>query len=236
MGDGSVDILFQKSIAILLPAYNEQSTITKIIENCLQYTPHVYVIDDGSTDETLSRIKQTSALIYSNVVNQGKGAILLQGFHLIIEKNYSGVITLDADGQHNPDDLTLFFERIQKNPEALIIGARRLNTKNAPLMRLFANKIADFFISCAAKKWLADTQSGYRYYPAAFLKKYFLQSPAFSHFAFETEILISAVKIGVAVDYVDIESCYPVCARKSYYRTGKDSWEIAKSVMKGMWW
>jgi glycosyltransferase involved in cell wall biosynthesis len=228
-------------IAVLIPAYNEQTTITRIVDRCLHYIPHVFVVNDGSTDNTLSFIKKTAAVVFSNEVNQGKGAALLTGFQAVISEslasageNYVGVITLDADGQHNPDDLARFFELIQKNPDTFIIGARRKQTYNAPKKRLFANKIADFFISCVARKKLCDTQSGYRYYPASFLKKYFLQSSRSTRFAFETEILIAAAKMGLSIAYVDIESCYPDQARASHYRPGRDSWEITKSVFRAL--
>ena len=222
-------------VAVLIPAYNEQTTIAAIVDRCLHRTPHVFVVNDGSIDDTLSIVKKSSAFVLSNEFNQGKGAALLKGFQAAIEKNYLGVITLDADGQHNPDDLTRFFELTQKNPDAFIIGARRKKTNNAPRVRLFANKIADFFISCVAKKRLCDTQSGYRYYPISFLKKYFLQSYQSTRFAFETEILIAAAKMGLSIAYVDIESCYPDHARMSHYRAGKDSWEIAKSLFQAVW-
>ncbi len=229
-------------IAVLIPAYNEQTTIADIIDRCLHYTLHVFVVNDGSIDNTLSIAKKSSAFVLSNEINQGKGAALLQGFQAVVSEplalaagNYVGVITLDADGQHNPDDLIQFFELIQKNPDTFIIGARRKQTHNAPKNRLFANKIADFFISCVAKKKLSDTQSGYRYYPVSFLKKYFLQPHQSARFAFEAEILIAAAKMGLSFSYVDIESCYPDQARVSHYRAGKDSWEIAKSLLRAVW-
>lgn len=231
-------VLIMDDIAVLIPAYNEQTTITRIVDRCLFYTPHVFVVNDGSTDNTLSRIKQSAALIISNEINQGKGAALLQGFHAAItsaEGNCAGVITIDADGQHNPDDLAHFFELIQKNPDNFIIGARRKQTHAAPKTRLFANKIADFFISLVAKKRISDTQSGFRYYPASFLKKYFQQPHQSTRFAFEAEVLIAAAKMGLLIDYVEIESCYPDCARMSHYRAGRDSWEIAKSVFRSVW-
>lgn len=222
-------------IAVLIPAYNEEATILKVVDHCLRYTPHVFVVNDGSTDNTLSLLKNSAISLYSNATNQGKGAALLQGFTAIIEKNFQGVITLDADGQHNPDDLVRFIEMVEKNSQAFVIGARRFNTQHAPRIRLLANKIADFFISCAAKKRVCDTQSGFRYYPVSFLKQYFLQLPHATRFAFEAEILIAAAKMGLSFGYVDIESVYPDQARTSYYRPGKDSWEIAKSILKDLW-
>jgi len=219
-------------ILILVPAYNEETTINAIVDRCLHYFPNVLVIDDGSTDKTLIALKNASATVLSNPKNLGKGLTLLKGFHTALEKNYQGVITLDADGQHDPDDLPKFLEKIAQNPDALIIGARRIHTERAPQMRLLANKIADFFISCAARKRLVDTQSGYRYYPSAFLKRHVTHVGMASRFAFEAEILVTAARVGFVVQYVDIQSCYPAFARASHYHPRKDTWEIVKVVSR----
>ena len=222
----------EDTTAILIPAYNEATTIHDIVDRCLHYASNVMVIDDGSIDGTAEKLKQLSALVFSNTINLGKGATLLKGFQTAIEKNYRGVIALDADGQHNPDDLPHFLNIIEKFPDGLIIGARRTATHRAPKVRLWANKAADFFISCAARKRLYDTQSGYRYYPVSFLKHYVTGTQAPNRFAFEADILVAAVRAGLSVRYVDIASCYPEGARASHYHPSKDTWEITKAVSK----
>lgn len=222
----------EDNITLLIPAFNEQKTIKKIIDHCYCYSQNVIIIDDGSTDNTLVILKNTSAVIFSNPKNYGKGTALFKGFQIAIEKNYHGVITLDADGQHNPDDLPKFFEHIKKFPEAFIIGARKIATHQTPKIRLLANKMADFFMSIAARKRLCDTQSGFRYYPASFLKQVISNSCRPHRFAFEAEILIAAVKNGLPVHYVDIQSCYPAGARASHYQLGKDTWEITKTITR----
>jgi len=219
-------------IAILIPAYNEEQTIESIVDRCSRYTSHVIVVDDGSTDNTLLQLKNSRANVLLSPENSGKGAALFKGFQLAIDKNYRGVITIDADGQHNPDDLPQFFAIIEKNPEKFIIGARRAQTQCAPKLRLFANKVADFFISCAARKRLCDTQSGYRYYPISFLKYVMNNSLVPNRFAFEAEILVTAIRLGLSVDYVNIHSCYPLDARASHYHPSKDTWRITKVVVK----
>lgn len=219
---------------ILIPAYNEQATIQDIVDRCLRYSPHVMVINDGSTDGTIEKLKNIPTVVFSNPINLGKGATLLRGFQAAIEKKYRGVITLDADGQHDPNDLAQFLSLSEKFPEEFIIGARWTERDQAPKVRLWANKIADFFISCAARKRLYDTQSGYRYYPVSFLKDYLSCAQMPNRFAFEAEILVAAVRMGLSVRYVDIASCYPEGARASHYHPGKDTWEITKTVVKLM--
>ncbi|OGT43500.1 MAG: hypothetical protein A3F13_00155 [Gammaproteobacteria bacterium RIFCSPHIGHO2_12_FULL_40_19] len=221
-----------QNAVILIPAYNEVTTIQAIVDRCLSYSPDVMVIDDGSTDGTLEKLKNMPTVVFSNPVNLGKGATLLKGFQTAIEKNMRGVITLDADGQHNPDDLPQFLSLSAKFPEGFIIGARRTVTNRPPKVRWWANQVADFFISCAARKRLCDTQSGYRYYPVSFLKRYLSGTKTPNRFAFEAEILVAAVLSGLSVHYVDIASCYPAGARASHYHPGKDTWEITKTVAK----
>lgn len=222
------------SVIILIPAYNEQNTITHIVNHCLQYTQRVLVVDDGSTDNTSAFVKNTRALLQTNTINQGKGAALFSGFQMAIKNHCCGVITLDADGQHDPNDLPQFLTLIEKNPDAVIIGARQLSTESAPRMRFYANKIADFFISYVARIKLYDTQSGFRYYPKPFLTRYMTRSNNVLRFAFEAEILMAAVRSGLSVHYVQIESRYPSDARASHYRAGKDTWQIAKTVVRLM--
>ncbi|PIZ04684.1 MAG: glycosyltransferase family 2 protein [Gammaproteobacteria bacterium CG_4_10_14_0_8_um_filter_38_16] len=220
------------AIAVLIPAYNEVQTIEQIVNACSCYTQRLIVVDDGSTDGTASLLQHTAATVVSHKKNLGKGAALLAGFRIAVAQCAGGVITIDADGQHNPADLPHFLSLISSSPDTLIIGARRLAAQAAPKKRLYANKIADFFISLAAQKRLYDTQSGYRYYPISFLKKYLTNTEKEKHFAFESDILISAVKAGVPIAYVNIESCYPVGARASHYRVRKDTWEIAKTIFR----
>lgn len=221
-----------KNTAVLIPAYNEAKSILNIVNGCLRYAQRVIVIDDGSTDNTAVSLRNTPATVFTNPVNLGKGAALLAGFQIAIAQNCQGVIAIDADGQHNPHDLPHFLDLIATSPEAFIIGARRLSTQNAPKKRLFANKLADLFISLAAGKRLYDTQSGYRYYPISFLKQYLARAKKAGHFAFEADILIAAVKAGLPIHYVDIESCYPADARASHYHVRKDTWEIAKTIFR----
>lgn len=221
----------QSNIAILIPAYNEEKTIEPIVQQCLHYASHVVVIDDGSKDATIQKIATLPTTLLKNEMNLGKGATLKKGFEYSMARTFFGVITIDADGQHDPNDLPKFFALVNQFPQSIIIGSRKLKAETAPHRRLIANKMADFFISVAAKQKIQDTQSGFRYYPIDFLKTDVLNIPA-NRFAFETDILISAVRAGLPVHYVDIASCYPPRARASHYRVLRDSFEISKIVFK----
>ncbi|EKD91656.1 MAG: cell wall biogenesis glycosyltransferase [uncultured bacterium] len=223
------------SVAILIPVYNEKKTIKNIIQRCRHYSKNIIVVDDGSTDDTLSEIDSNFVVLMQNKINLGKGASLLKGFKYIVSCSFSGVITLDADGQHDPADLSKFFELITKTPESIIIGARTLNTRSAPWKRWLANKAADAFVSLVVRKKLQDTQSGFRYYPARFLAT--LDSKNITNrFAFETEILIKAVHSGFLINYIEICSCYPKESRHSYYQPIRDSIAILNSIRRSIFY
>lgn len=220
------------SIAILIPAFNEERAIRGVVMHCLQFTKNVLVVDDGSSDKTVEVIADLPIEIIKQPANAGKGQALLTGFAYWAGQPVSGVITLDADGQHNPDDLPRFFEKIEKHSTTFIIGSRTVGVEAAPKVRLFANRVADFFVSWAAHKWLKDTQSGFRYYPLHFISTFLQQKNSPDRFAFEVAVLVAAVRAGYDVDYIDIKSCYPEDARASHYQPCKDTWLIIKTVAK----
>ncbi|MDG4811613.1 glycosyltransferase family 2 protein [Hydrogenovibrio sp. 3SP14C1] len=218
--------------AILIPAYNEATTISGVIEASLQFTPHVIVVNDASQDDTSSVVKQTPALLLEHSVNKGKASALLTGFQKAIELDVDYVITLDGDGQHNPKNIPLLMNAFDKNPGQLIIAARLKNRDNAPKARLLANKIADFWVGWAASCPISDSQSGFRLYPTGLLKKLKPHSTNPSGFVFESEVLIDAAANGYQFIFVPIASCYPDIRRASHFRPGFDISQITIMVAK----
>ena len=211
-------------IAILIPAYNEEKTILQVVTPLLAYSPHIIVVDDGSTDNTVQILSGLGVTILKHTLNQGKGASLQTGFAHVSGQSLRGVITLDGDGQHNPADIENFILAIQRYPENLIIGARKDRESKSPKYRYYANKIADFLISRVIKKTILDSQSGFRFYPQAFINKD-IQSP-YKQFGYESMLLILAKKNQVDITHVDIQTLYPKDNRKSYFAPGYDSFVI----------
>ncbi|MCH9769519.1 MAG: glycosyltransferase family 2 protein [Gammaproteobacteria bacterium] len=217
-------------IALLIPAYNEAHTIRDVISEVLTYSNQVIVVDDGSTDGTADAIRDLPITLLINAENQGKAQSLKYGFNQAIKENKTAVITLDADRQHNPADIPKFIQAWEKYPNALIIGARLINNKQAPKHRLYANKLADFFISLAAGCRVIDSQSGYRLYPKALLTTCLPSLDTKSKFAFESEIIIEAARQNHPCQHVSIASHYPSNARSSHYQPISDSWRIIKMI------
>ncbi len=218
------------SFAVLIPAFNEANTIRSVVEGCLEFTHQVIVVDDGSTDDTFKKIKDLPIMILRNALNRGKDASLLRGFAYAKNLDIRAVITLDADTQHSPNDIFYFIHAMQEHPNRIIIGARTIDTENAPRLRLFANRAADFFISWAAGCRIIDTQSGFRLYPKKIIPKIISESFRHGQFVFESKILIDAARKGFTPVSLPIASCYPEGARDSYFRPVVDTSKIIALV------
>ncbi len=217
-------------LAVIIPAFNEARTIKRIVEQSLQHSPHVIVVDDGSTDETVAMLEGLPVTLIRNNENKGKGFSLLVGFAEALEKSVEAVITLDADGQHNPEDIGRLAKAGAQYPDHFIIGARLRNQQFSPRYRLRANKVADFFISLAAKAWVQDTQSGFRLYPANFLKQLDLAAHQNKRFVLESRIVIEAAHRGYPIAMLPIDAYYPEGARGSHYKWLVDTLHIALMI------
>src|SRR3989338_1885753 len=95
----------------VIPAYNEETNIASIIKKTKNYTDEVVVVDDGSKDNTKEFAEKSGAIVLRHVVNLGKGAALKTGCDYAVIKNAKFIIALDADAQHNPDDIPRFIEK-----------------------------------------------------------------------------------------------------------------------------
>jgi glycosyltransferase involved in cell wall biosynthesis len=198
-------------IAILIPAYNEEKYIKKVINGCSKYVIDIIVVDDGSTDNTLKVIKSIPApenfriISLKHKINKGKGKSLKTGFNYIIKNNYSGVITLDADAQHNTEEIKNFLKIIKKGKPDLIIGNRLENTVHMPFIRLATNVITSRIISAIAGKKVSDVQSGYRYIRTEVLKNIKLET---GNFDTEPELIIKSGWSGYSIRNIPISTIY----------------------------
>lgn len=217
-------------LALVIPAYNEAGTIAALAGEALVHCPWVIVVDDGSTDGTAATLAGMPITVLRNEANMGKGASLARGLTQALSQGADAVITMDADGQHRPGDLPRFIAALGGHSGCLILGARRGNSPNAPRLRVFANRFADFWISWAAGRPIRDTQSGFRLYPAELLKQVRVESRRAGSFVFESAVLIEAVRRGFGVHELPIDSIYNPGQRPSYYRPVIDTTRIVLMV------
>lgn len=215
-------------VVALIPAYNEAATIRDLVERTLKIVPEVVVVDDGSTDATAARLTDLPVTLLRNPRNLGKSASLWKGFGYALARGARRVVTLDGDGQHRPEDIRRLIAAADRFPGRIVIGARLHDRKNFPAQRYYANQFARFWISWAAGYPIADTQSGFRVYPAALLARLARRAMSRKRFVLESEILIAAGRCGVRSVAVQVPGIYPTQARPSHFRPVRD---IARIVV-----
>ena len=217
-------------IVAVIPAYNEARTIRDVATRTLRVLPDLIVVDDGSSDGTAAELEGMRVTVISNGENLGKGASLWRGFAVALAEGADAVVTLDADAQHQPEDIPRLVEAWRAQPGRIVIGARVLDRDKAPPLRAFANRFANFWVAWAAGCPVTDSQSGFRLYPAALLKTVRVAHGPGARFAFESEILIEAGRAGVRSAAVPIAAIYPPQARASYYRSAVDTARIVRMI------
>lgn len=213
---------------IAIPAFNEARTIRGLARKALALCPRVIVVDDGSTDTTLQELEDLPLTVLRQPSNRGKAAALRLAFAEARRLGASCVLTLDGDGQHDPDDAPALLRARRNHPDRLIVGSRLHDKAQFPLARWRANRFACFWISWAAGHPIADSQSGFRVYPAAVLGIATGDKVRGNGFTFESEILIEAADQGIQTLAVAIPGRYPPNARPSHFRPVAD---IAKIVL-----
>jgi len=207
---------------VVIPTYNNENTLRQVIEDVLEYTKNVIVVNDGSTDSTPEILSdfndQITVHIHSK--NQGKGKALRNAFKLAAEQGYEYAITIDSDGQHFASDLPSFLEEVEEDSDALVIGARNMTQENVPGKSSFGNKFSNFWFWVETGIKLDDTQSGYRLYPIHAMKgmRYIT-----TRFEFEVEVIVKAAWRRLGVKNIPIKVHYePGKKRISHFRPFTD--------------
>ncbi len=206
-----------EGVCIIIPTYNNSTTLKKVIEDVLLFSEDVIVVNDGSTDTTtdiLAGFDQIETVSFEQ--NKGKGFALRKGFEYASSKGYKYAITIDADGQHFADDIPVFIEKLNKNPKAVIIGARNMQREGIPGKSSFGNRFSNFWFWFETGIKQPDTQSGFRLYPLDFIKdkKWFTKK-----FEFEIEVLVRLAWSKVEITNVPVKVYYaPRETRVSHFR------------------
>lgn len=216
----------QYRTCVIIPTYNNDSTLSAVITDVEQYTSNIIVVNDGSTDNTaliLASFPHINMISYSK--NKGKGWALRKGFEKAVESGYTHAITIDSDGQHFAGDLTAFMDKLQLVEDAIIIGARNMDQSSVPGKSSFGYKFSNFWFKIETGINAPDTQSGYRLYPVALMK----DIPFFTRkYEFEIEVLVRAAWKGIKIESVPVSVYYaPKEKRVSHFRPFKDFFRIS---------
>lgn len=190
-------------ILALIPAYNEAGRVGSVVAAVRARLP-VLVVDDGSTDDTARLAEEAGATVLRQQPNQGKGAALRAGFRWALDAGYDAVITLDADGQHDPAEIPAFVEAFSAQSADLLIGERTF--AQMPFPRNLSNTIGRWLFSWALGQPVRDNQSGYR-----LLSQRMMEATLESReggFEFEVEMIVTCVQRGYRLAGVPIRTIY----------------------------
>jgi glycosyltransferase involved in cell wall biosynthesis len=190
-------------VLALIPGYQEGPRIGRVVESAAAYLP-VLVVDDGSTDDTSAQAEAAGATVLRQIPNAGKGAALRTGFRHALATGAEAVVTLDADGQHDPDDIPAFMAAFTTSRPELVVGRR--DFASMPPVRRLSNTLGGWFFSAAVGRSIPDNQSGYRLIGRRLMSA--LLDSDESGFEFEVEMIARCIALGLPIAEVPIRTIY----------------------------
>ncbi|WP_192348208.1 DUF2062 domain-containing protein [Algoriphagus sp. Y33] len=210
----------EKKVCIIIPTYNNEATLSEVISGVLSICPDLLVVNDGSTDSTESILQAFPELDFiSYEINQGKGYALRKGFEHAFGLGFDYAITLDSDGQHEPENIQDLLDQIQfLERETVLMGSRNMTQAGIPKKSSFGNNFSNFWFWVDTGIKLSDTQTGFRAYPLAAVmdKRWFTKK-----FEFEIEAIVRLAWDGIPIKEVPIHVSYPE-DRVSHFRPFTD--------------
>jgi glycosyltransferase involved in cell wall biosynthesis len=190
-------------VIAVIPAYQAAATLDTVVTQAAEHLS-VLVVDDGSTDDTSEVAAAAGAEVLRQEPNGGKGAALRRGFCEALDRGIGTVVTLDADGQHDPSCIPAFLDAWQRGGAPLIIGQR--DFRQMPWSRRIANELGTRVFSWAVGRRIVDNQSGYRLIGEPLLP--LLLDSGEAGFEFEVEMITSAIRADLQIDWVPIPTIY----------------------------
>jgi glycosyltransferase involved in cell wall biosynthesis len=224
-GSESVGTAAPPKTLVVIPVYNHVQTLRKVVEGALAQGFPVLVVDDGSSDGSLDSVVDLPVERHRLPVNQGKGAAILAAAQLARSSGYQAILTIDADGQHDPADAVLLLKTAASAWPCIVIGARRMETQNVPRSSLFGRDFSNFWVRLECGQTLPDTQSGYRLYPVEFLESSRFLS---RRYTFEIEVLVRGRWAGLPLLSTPVAVYYPPGnERISHFHKFKDNLRLS---------
>ena len=221
-------------ISVVIPAFNEEHNIGYVlnsIHEVLKKTGFLYeiiVVDDGSVDRTAEVAKEHNVILVGNETNSGKGAALKAGF---IKAKGQFIVTMDADGSHQPDDIPALIVPVLRNEVDVVVGSRfinRIGKNSTSRLHLIGNSIINIIILFLMGKNISDSQSGFRAFKRNVLNKLPVSS---SHYEIESEMTIKMLKNGFKIKEIPIR-CIQRRSGSTRIDSFPDGFKILKTIIK----
>src|SRR3972149_3427510 len=220
-------------ICILIPAYNAQETLGSVLKKIDPLKGDIMVVDDGSSDETKRAALENGAQLLEHPFNLGKGAALRTGFQYALQKDYQVIITLDADGQHDPAEIPFLLKIFQSVKPDILIASRAAEFGKMTFLRRFWNRLGVKAVARLCHSDITDSQSGFRLIRTEVLKEVDLST---SRFETELELLVKACEKGVSVLSVPINTQKVDGTASSHFRPVADTWMLCKLFLRSLFW
>jgi glycosyltransferase involved in cell wall biosynthesis len=204
-------------VAVVIPVYNHEGKVAQVLKEALNLHMPLFVVDDGSTDSTYDRIKDIPYItIIRHGTNKGKGAAIMTGFAAALP-SADWVVTMDADGQHHPENAWDLIGAVPPGARPIIVGKREgMRQSHVPWTSRFGRSFSNFWVRASGGPTIMDTQSGFRLYP---LPESMHLNVRARRFQFEVEILVKAKWRGIPVLEKPVQVTYQSDGeRVSHYR------------------
>ncbi len=193
-------------LSIIIPAYNEEATISHVLRGLKSKGyKNIVVVDDGSIDKTPHIAKKEGVKLHSHIINRGLGGALGTGIEAALLENPDIIVTLDADGQHDPKDIKKLIKPIIRGEADVVIGSRMLNPRGMPFSKRVANKIGNFITWLLFGVYISDSQSGLRAFSKNAAQKINIKTNGME---VSSEILKEAKRNNLKIKEVPIKTIY----------------------------
>ncbi|HEX6790183.1 MAG TPA: glycosyltransferase family 2 protein [Candidatus Krumholzibacteria bacterium] len=220
-------------LCAVIPAYNASRHLADVIDRVSRHVrrDRILVVDDGSADDTRGVAQRAGATVVVHAQNQGKGAAIRTGLARAGETGAEFAILLDADGQHNPDEIPAFMQRQRETNADMVVGNRLVRTANMPWLRKYTNHVTSAVISLLARRRVPDSQNGYRLVRLSHFRKFPLTT---NRYEIESEMIIRAGRAGGKIASVPVETIYG--DETSFINPFVDTGRFLRMVGKSFFW
>jgi glycosyltransferase involved in cell wall biosynthesis len=220
-------------LAAVIPAYNAERHLAGVIDRVARHVARerIIVVDDGSADHTREVAAAAGATVVAHAGNRGKGAAIRTGIARARETGAAFAILLDADGQHNPDEIPAFVARQRETGADMVVGNRLAASANMPWLRKATNHVTSAVVSLLAMRRVPDSQNGYRLVRLEHFRKFPLTT---SRYEVESEMIIRAGRAGGRIASVPVQTIYG--DERSFINPFVDTGRFLRMVAKSFFW